>query len=129
MSDNETQETSTNTKEEQPDNTTHFSLQPTGLVETTFAETLGLSMHNAIVNQQSSQMTTSASITNACARLLKTPIPVPLSPSKEHKESELNEGQPETENLDPSEPTKRFKIGNFFKDKKKKDPMEEKNEN
>ena len=57
-----------------------FSSQPTGLVETTFAETIGLSMHNAVTNQQSSQMTTSASITNACARLLQTPAPANLEP-------------------------------------------------
>ncbi|WP_076585344.1 RebB family R body protein [Vibrio ostreicida] len=49
-----------------------FSSQSTGLLETTLADTLGLSMHNAVSNQQQSQMTTSASITNACARLLQT---------------------------------------------------------
>ena len=59
-----------------------FSSQPTGLVETTFAETIGLSMHNAVTNQQSSQMTTSASITNACARLLQAPALTPANTSK-----------------------------------------------
>ncbi|MGF1714547.1 RebB family R body protein [Photobacterium chitinilyticum] len=49
-----------------------FSSQPTELVETTFAETIGLSMHNAVANQQQSQMTTAASVTNACARLLQS---------------------------------------------------------
>ncbi|WP_367990652.1 RebB family R body protein [Vibrio sp. NTOU-M3] len=49
-----------------------FSPQATGLLETTLADTLGLSMHNAITNQQQSQMTTAASVTNACARLLQT---------------------------------------------------------
>lgn len=58
---------------QQPQVFTEFSVQPTGMVETTFAETLGLSMHNAILSQQNSQMIAQASITNACARLLSTP--------------------------------------------------------
>lgn len=49
-----------------------FSAQPTSLLETTLADTLGLSMHNAVTSQQQSQMTTAASVTNACARLLQT---------------------------------------------------------
>ncbi|NOI27093.1 RebB family R body protein [Vibrio coralliilyticus] len=49
-----------------------FSSQPTSLLETTLADTLGLSMHNAVSTQQQSQMTTAASVTNACARLLQT---------------------------------------------------------
>lgn len=56
-----------------------FSVQPTSLLETTLADTLGLSMHNAVTSQQQSQMTTAASVTNACARLLQTQIkPAPL---------------------------------------------------
>lgn len=50
-----------------------FSAQATGLAETTFAETIGLAMHNAVLSQQNSQMMTQASVTNACARLLKVP--------------------------------------------------------
>jgi hypothetical protein len=49
-----------------------FSMQPTSLLDTTLADTLGLSMHNAVTSQQQSQMTTAASVTNACARLLQT---------------------------------------------------------
>jgi len=108
-----------------------FSNQPTGFVETTFAETLGLSMHNAITNQQSSQMTTSASITNACARLLQAQTPIPKSKkapvskavaekvvstdSAEKKESEMN-------NENESAPKKRFNIMGFFKRKNKNEP-------
>lgn len=48
-----------------------FSNQSTSLLEVTLSDTLGLSMHNAVSNQQQSQMTTAASVTNACARLLQ----------------------------------------------------------
>ncbi len=61
-----------------------FSNQPTGLVETTLAETLGLSMHNAVSNQQSAQMTASASITNACARLLQAPVPAKIKSAQKN---------------------------------------------
>ena len=91
-----------------------FSNQPTGLVETTFAETLGLSMHNAIFNQQSSQMTTSASITNACARLLQTPVPLALKP-QEPEEEEIEEIE---EEIDIQKPKKRFNIFKFLKSNK-----------
>lgn len=87
-----------------------FSVQPTGLVETTFAETLGLSMHNAISNQQSSQMTTSASITNACARLLQAPMPV-----KAKKDKGEAEEQGTDEELEKTPPKKRFNVMNFLK--------------
>lgn len=48
----------------------YFNHQPTRLVDATLAETLGLSMHNAVSSQLNSQMSTSASITSACNRLL-----------------------------------------------------------
>ena len=101
-----------------------FSNQPTGLVETTFAETLGLSMHNAISNQQNSQMTTAASITNACARLLQAPIPPPpkpIEPPAEPEESKEPEVEPEPEpEPEPKPKKKRFNILNFLKGKKNK---------
>ncbi|GLT18708.1 hypothetical protein GCM10007938_24890 [Vibrio zhanjiangensis] len=50
-----------------------FSDQPTSIAETTLSETIGLTMHNLVANQQQSQVTTSASVTNACARLLAIP--------------------------------------------------------
>ncbi|WP_318409206.1 RebB family R body protein [Photobacterium leiognathi] len=57
-----------------------FSEQPTTITETTMAETVGLSMHNLVANQQQSQMTTAASVTNACARLLAIPQAAPVKP-------------------------------------------------
>ncbi|WCN09853.1 RebB family R body protein [Marinomonas mediterranea] len=62
-----------------------FSAQPTTLLETTLTDTLGLSMHNAVTNQQQSQMTTAASVTNACARLLQTKSAEPIKVGKESK--------------------------------------------
>ncbi len=97
-----------------------FSGQPTGLVETTFAETLGLSMHNAVTTQQSAQMTTAASITNACARLLQAPVPA--APAKKEKAPEPEPAPAATEA--PTEPPpakKKFNIMNFLKPKKTTD--------
>jgi len=108
-----------------------FSNQPTGMVETTFAETLGLSMHNAITNQQSSQMTTSASITNACARLLQAQSPmtkskkasVPKVVSEKVSSTEATEEiESEVNNENKSTPKKRFNIMGFFKRKNKNEP-------
>lgn len=101
-----------------------FSNQPTGLVETTFAETLGLSMHNAITNQQSSQMTTSASVTNACARLLQTPTNITRSASQAVTEKVIpaeveDEIQPEQGIEDTPPAKKRFNILGIFKRKNK----------
>jgi hypothetical protein len=100
-----------------------FSTQPTGMVETTFAETLGLSMHNAVISQQSSQMTTSASITNACARLLQSPTPVKASKSKkkapEKPEPPMVAEKDETPAEEPKK--KKFNIMNFLKKKKPED--------
>ncbi len=59
-----------------------FSEQPTTIAETAMAETIGLTMHNLVANQQQSQVTTAASITNACARLLAIPQPSPQPESK-----------------------------------------------
>lgn len=75
-----------------------FSNQATGLLETTFAETLGLSMHNAVSNQQSSQMTTSASVTNACARLLQAPT-VARSTAEKLESVPESAAQPEKKSL------------------------------
>ena len=95
-----------------------FSNQATGLLETTFAETLGLSMHNAVSNQQSSQMTTSASVTNACARLLQAPKLV----IKDKPESEL---QPDVDTKQTNQITEKKsflkKISSMFKRNKTAD--------
>lgn len=97
-----------------------FSAQATGLVETTFAETLGLSMHNAVTNQQSSQMTTSASITNACARLLQAPVP---RVSKAKSEEPAAEAAPEEPTIEQDTAKKRMNIKKFFKrDDTKEEP-------
>ncbi len=40
------------------------------IVDTIFAETLARGMKNAITSQQNAQMSSSSSVTNACARIL-----------------------------------------------------------
>ena len=109
-----------------------LSGQPTGLVETTFAETIGLSMHNAVTSQQSSQMTTAASVTNACARLLQTGMPVRKAPAKkEKKPKETAQAEPAAPKADkePEEkPKKKFNIMNFLKPKGKSTDSAERTE-
>lgn len=98
-----------------------FSNQATGLLETTFAETLGLSMHNAVSNQQSSQMTTSASVTNACARLLKAPSVIYYTEKNNKKVEQDPETQPEKT---PEKKSLLKKISHMFKKNKKADKKE-----
>ena len=50
-----------------------FSEQPTSLIETTLVETLGLSMHNAVSTQQSSQVQGNAAVANTMSMLLSIP--------------------------------------------------------
>lgn len=64
--------------------TQDFSEQPTTIAETTMAETIGLTMHNLVASQQQSQVTTAASVTNACARLLAIPQPSPKAVPKKN---------------------------------------------
>ncbi|HBN6205847.1 TPA: RebB family R body protein [Vibrio parahaemolyticus] len=47
-----------------------FTEQRTTFSDATFSETIGLAMHNAITNQQQSQVTTAATVANTCAKLL-----------------------------------------------------------
>lgn len=99
-----------------------FSNQATGLLETTFAETLGLSMHNAVSNQQSSQMTTSASVTNACARLLQAPG-IMRTTAEKNKTAEQSESDSEP----AAQPEKKGflkSLSNIFKRNKKSDEAE-----
>ncbi|NGN96233.1 hypothetical protein G5S52_00755 [Grimontia sp. S25] len=101
-----------------------FSNQSTGLLETTLADTLGLSMHNAVSNQQQSQMTTAASVTNACARLLQTQAkPSNFGPIEEAEpaivvtaEDRLGRS-PASETLTEEEPQtkKKFSLMGFLK--------------
>lgn len=108
------------------------SNQPTSLVETTFAETLGLSMHNAVTSQQSSQMTTAASITNACARLLQaSKLPPAKEKDEETKDAQADEAAaqtPMTADKKDAPPAKRkFNIMNFMKSKKKSEQPQQSN--
>lgn len=117
-----------NTQSSQPQEAeavTPFSMQPTGLVETTFAETLGLSMHNAITNQQSSQMTTSASVTNACARLLQTPIPVKAKKEKSPDDASGDGAEGGDGEMKKEKPKSEFKITNFLKRNKQEEQGDE----
>lgn len=102
--------------------------QSTGIVDTIFAETLGLGMHNAVSSQLNSQMTTSASVTSACARLLKTPYAAPSSaeaPSKPVKtvEKKMRAVVPIAESDEPvtmdAEPVNDRWYKRIFKRKKK----------
>lgn len=101
-----------------------FSNQSTGLLETTLADTLGLSMHNAVSSQQQSQMTTAASVTNACARLLQTQAkPSNFGPVEDAEpaivvtaEDRLGRSmanEPSTE--EEPEPKKKFSLMGFLK--------------
>lgn len=118
-----------------PEENHPFSQQSTSMVEATLAETLGLSMHNAITNQQSAQMTTSASITNACARLLQTPTHLPASTQQTHaappaplqldQDADIEDVEPE-EQVTPSPPQKkRFNLFNFLGKKPKESTDDE----
>ncbi|RBP53106.1 RebB family R body protein [Arenicella xantha] len=51
--------------------------QSIGLLEMVSAETLGMSMHNAVTAQQNSQMSTSASVTASCAKMLQAAPSMP----------------------------------------------------
>lgn len=87
-----------------------FSAQPTSLIETSFAGSLGLSMHNEVSGQQSARLTTLASTTNACKLMLQSRVqPPPPPPKKEEPEVE----EAVEENTDP--PKKKFTLKNFLK--------------
>ncbi|WP_047042712.1 RebB family R body protein [Vibrio mexicanus] len=102
-----------------------FSNQSTSLLETTLSDTLGLSMHNAVTTQQQSQMTTAASITNACARLLQTQAkPSGIAPVVDEDKPEKAEEpavaaeQPQPSEEEQPQAKKRFNLMNFLKRKK-----------
>lgn len=96
-----------------------YSAQPTSLVETSFASSLGLSMHNEVNSQQSARLTTLASTTNACKLMLQTRIrPVAASSSKANAEPEL---RAEQEDRNTAPPKKRFNLGGFFRSNKNGD--------
>ena len=51
--------------------------QGMAMLDIVSAETMGMAMHNAIAAQQNAQLTTNASITSACAKMLAMEPPVP----------------------------------------------------
>lgn len=53
-----------------------------GLLDVTGAETLGMSMYNAVTAQQNAQTSSSASATATCAKILQTMISAPANPEQ-----------------------------------------------
>ncbi len=99
-----------------------YSAQPTSLVETSFAGSLGLSMHNEVSGQQSARLTTLASTTNACKLMLQSKVRVQKPPKKEEEVAEVQE-----ENTDL--PKKKFNLKNFLKRDKKEPSVEVSDDN
>jgi hypothetical protein len=54
--------------------------QAFGILDTVMAETLGMSMHNAVMRQQADGMVSAAATTAACAKMLQTPYTITLPP-------------------------------------------------
>ncbi len=70
-----------------------------GMLDTVMAETIGMGLYNAVSAQQSSQMTSHAAVTTACARMLQAPIPIktpPPTPPPEKSVTPLEEPTPES---------------------------------
>lgn len=61
--------------------------QSLGLLDITGAETLGMSMYNAITAQQNSQTSSSASATATCAKILQSIAPPPKAADDGKKDS------------------------------------------
>ncbi len=61
--------------------------QSSAMLDVVMAETIGMTMYNAVSRQQSSSTVSSAAVTAACAKMLQTPFPIlrprpPLPPLK-----------------------------------------------
>lgn len=56
--------------------------QPMAMLNNVMAETIGMSMHNAVTTQHNAQLVNTAAATSACARILNV---VPSPPPKEIK--------------------------------------------
>jgi hypothetical protein len=56
--------------------------QSSAMLDVVMAETIGMTMYNAVSRQQSSSTVGSAAVTVACAKMLQTPFPIirPLPP-------------------------------------------------
>ncbi len=52
----------------------HAPASTQGLLDAVMAETVGMSMHNAVTAQQNSQMMSNAAVAATCARLIKAPV-------------------------------------------------------
>jgi hypothetical protein len=50
--------------------------QSSAMLDVVMAETIGMSMYNAVSRQQSSSTVGSAAVTAACAKMLQTPFPI-----------------------------------------------------
>ena len=61
--------------------------QAMGLIDVVSAETLGMSMYNAVTTQQNAQMSASASVTATCAKMLQTQIPQPAPVAEPEKDT------------------------------------------
>ncbi len=53
-----------------------------GLLDVTGAESMGMSMHNAVSNQHNSQISSAAAVTATCAKMLSTSVTPPEPPPK-----------------------------------------------
>jgi len=53
------------------------SAETKSMLDALMAETVGMAMYNAVTNQHNAQMVSNASMTAACARMLKTPFSPP----------------------------------------------------
>ena len=93
-----------------------FSAQPTTLIETSLAGSLGLSMHNEVSNQQSARLASLASTTNACKMILESKLARKQaeSPKDEPKASE----SAEVDQGPPQKPKSRLNLGKFLERKK-----------
>ncbi len=83
-----------------------YDHQATGLIDATFAETLGLSMHNAINSQLNAQMSAATSVTSACNRILQCSLPsAPPAPAPAPAPSNEAQTTDQSDSQEMSEPT------------------------
>ncbi len=63
-------------------NSGHAPAQSAAMLDVVMAETMGMSMYNAVSRQQASSMVGSAAVTSACAKMLQTPFAIlaPIGP-------------------------------------------------
>ncbi len=71
--------------------------QSSAMLDVVMAETIGMSMYNAVSRQQSSSTVSSAAVTAACAKMLQTPFPIihprPPIPPPDHGVEPLPYGE------------------------------------